>query len=158
MLTATDLLKEIAKISLPNQPNFLHQLVNIHDFIPIMMTCCSQRMSKINKHSPNDLRFLYNWLSIMMTIEADLIITFEESEEKEKHILLKILFNILYPYQQAGVLSPEKKVKRHVDVLFKTISLLSCLYRRLFVPSVVDSVLMNIIVNLAKGIQYIVTL
>lgn len=155
------MLKEIAKISLPNQSNFLHQLINVHDFIPILLTLCTRMiMWKTNEYTPTELQFLYNWLSIMMTIEEDLIITFEENKEKGKHVLLKILFHILYTYayRQEDVFSPQQEVKQHVDVLFKSISLLSCLHRRFFVPMIMDRILMKIILKLAKGIQVVVAL
>jgi len=88
----------------------------------------------------------------MMVVKSHLAIVFEKTDEKEKYVLLKILFVLLHPYQKVKSLYPnEINLKEDLEVIFKSMCLLSYIHRHFYIPMMMDRNLMRIILNLQAG-------
>jgi len=148
------LLKDIAKTKLSNQPPIFQQLFDdkIPDLIPVLMMSSTQMLIHKKKDVyPINSEYIYNWLTIMMVVKSHLAIVFEKTDEKEKYILLKILFVLLHPYQKTNFLFQERNLKRNLEVIFKSMCLLSYIHRHFYIPMTMDRSLMRIILNLQAG-------
>lgn len=71
-----------------------------------------------------DLQYAYNWLSIMSIIKQDLVIVLKQDEKK--NMFAKILFLMLYPYQESDPFSLEQEtnmIQRDINIIYKCIHL-----------------------------------
>lgn len=153
-LTTIELLKDIAKLNLEDdQPKLLEQLFRIPDFIPMLIMSCAQRLAKTTHEFLLNSGYLYNWLTLMTVTKSHLAIAFEKSEEKEKYVLLKILFIIVCPYAiERELLSLERDRKQDLNLIFKCMCLLSYIHRRFYTLLVIDRVVMRITLNIREVI------
>lgn len=110
-----------------------------------------------NNNSPLNIKFIHNWLTVMLSIKSHLVNVLGNNEEKEKYILLKILYIILHPYQTPGFLynTREIKEKRDINVILKSTSLVLYIQRYFYVPTLIDYTLMQIIISIKQGIQFV---
>jgi len=116
-----------------------------------MMSCTQMLLNKQKSVYPINTEYICNWLTIMMVVKSHLAIAFEKTDEKEKYILLKILFVLLHPYQKASSLFPKENLKQDLIVIFKSMCLLSYIHRHFYIPMIMDRNLMRIILNLQAG-------
>ncbi|XP_028049452.1 uncharacterized protein LOC105830290 isoform X1 [Monomorium pharaonis] len=156
LITTIDLLKDMSKVNLSKRRNLLKEVFIIKNLIPALFLSCTRlmRLGEERKYSL-DTKFTHNWLTILLTIKSHLVTAFENNEVKEKYLLLKILFIILYPYQLPDFLFNTEKLKNKQDmnIISKSLRLVLYIQHYFYLPTLMDHVLMHIIMTLKQDLE-----